>query len=124
MESGLDILEQQNLRAMVYDLRIMPQVDLPKRWFGFKQRPTASTITAWRESFTVERDTTTNELDRANFDRLLKLVDLADECGATNLNFKVSFDGSIKYISLVGIWFPKNTANAMLSDFQRRLAEI
>lgn len=124
MENILENLKKQKEQEMIYDLRPMPQISLPRHWFGLKKSPTNTTPAAWREAFSLERDLATNQPDRINFNRLLKLVDIAEECGAISLNFKMNFEGGCKSMTLVGIHFPPKTLAAMMHEFHSRLKEI
>ena len=117
------------VREFVHEMRLRPQIALPKHWFGFKKRLTNTTPEGWREAIIVERDSVTDSVDRTNFERILKVVDIAEECGATNLAFrtmmKQGMSGSSfeKYLVLDEIWFPKKNI-MMMSKFQQRLKEI
>lgn len=124
MENVLKTLERQKYQNMMYDLRPMPQISLPRHWFGLKKSPTNTTPAAWREAFSLELALLSNELDRSNFTRLLKLVDIAEECGAISLNFKMNFEGGCKSMALVGIHFPPKTMVVMMHEFHSRLKEI
>ena len=124
MKSVLGTFEERNFQNMMCDLQHLPQISLPRYWFGFKQRPNSTTPSAWREAFSLERDLATDELDRSNFSRFLKLINIAEECGAQNLNFEFIFEEGFKSIALSEIWFPKENMVAMMHEFHSRLKEI
>lgn len=124
MENVLKTLERQKYQNIMYDLLPMPQISLPRHWFGLKKSPTNTTPAAWREAFMFEFDSAKDATARLNFNRLLKLIDIAEECGAISLNFKMNFEGGCKSMTLVGIHFPPKTLAAMMHEFHSRLKEI
>lgn len=120
----------EQVRELVHDIRLRPRIELPKHWFGFQKILTNTTPAGWREAFIAERDLAKDVLDKENFERILKVVNLAEECGATNMAFRTRMEQGIsgttryeKYMVLDEIWFPKNSI-LMMSKFQKRLKEI
>ncbi|MBQ8300130.1 MAG: hypothetical protein IJX99_09865 [Clostridia bacterium] len=118
----------QEVREFVHEMRIRPQIGLPRHWFGLKQKPVNTTPAGWRETFIVERDAAKNPVDKENFERILKVISIAEECGATNLAFGTKMEkyGTTydKFMFLDEIWFPKKEMILKLGEFQRRLKEI
>ena len=124
MSNVHEILEQEHFLDICDTLRSKPQIDMPKHWLGFKQRPIQTTPEAWREAFTIELEATKDPLAQKSFETILKLIEIAAECGATNLAFKATIDERTMTLVLENIWFPKKTMCVMLDKFRRRLVEL
>lgn len=101
-----------------------PQFDLPRHWFGLRERPVGTTLAEWRKAFVAECTITTDPLARNNFERILKLLTIAEECGATHINFRMRSENRTKWLEMENVFFPENILYESMATFSRRLSEI
>ncbi len=101
-----------------------PQFDLPRHWFGLHEKLANTTPAEWRKAFMAECAITTDPLARNNFERILKMLSIAEECGATRINFGMNRDSRSKWLELENIFFPENILYESMATFSRRLTEI
>ena len=113
---------------MYHTLRPMPEVELPRHYLGPKTQPKNTSPAAWREVFVAERDATNNDMDQKNFERILKVIDIAEECNARALVFKTCSERrgnkTFKTLSLEDICFHKATMGEDTNKFVQKILEL
>ena len=120
----------EQVRELMQGMGPKPQIWLSRRWHGMKTKPVNTTPAAWREAFKAELDLTENDCDRRNFERMLQVIGIAEECGAVELIFRMHMESSRdahgyeKSLTLEEIWFPKKSCIHMMDNFRHRLREV
>lgn len=123
-----NVLEPLRTREMYHILRPVPEVELPRHYLGPKTQPKNTSPAAWREVFVAERDATNNDMDQKNFERILKVINIAEECNARALSFKTRSERrgtrTYKTLCLEDIFFKNSTMSEDMNNFVQKILEL
>lgn len=108
---------------LIHSMHITPKAMLPRKpVFNFRA-PQTTNPAEWREKLKPFLDDTSDDLDRMCIDRVMKIVELINECGAIDIIVQMRRDPqypSDKWLEFEAIF--ENLSDEM--NFSRRLSEI
>lgn len=98
------------------DMQRMPSMVLPDHWYYSKLQIRQTTPEAWKKVFAAEIEAAKDEVDKENFKVFYKIVEIAEECGATNIIFRVRKEQigttfSVRVLYLEEVVFPEENEN-------------
>lgn len=113
---------------LYHSLHLTPKVMLPKRPVFNLKSPRTTDLAEWRNLFAPILEVTKDSIDRKNIERILELIELANECGATHILAQIKHDQQYKSTSGVGDkWLEFEIVFGNIeneSNFSHRLCEI